>query len=75
MPQHLQDRTVVSYKDESLWKSRLAVKDDGQAYIVFLRSDGRILWMNSVVFSYVEYTSLQRTVTSHFLESIPNHSD
>ena len=55
MPLSVQDRTIVSYQDERLWKQRLAVFDDSRAYVVFLGPRGHIQWMNSGAFTDVEY--------------------
>ena len=47
MPLPMQDRTIVLYRDEKLWKQRLAVTDDRHAYVVLLGPGGRIRWSNS----------------------------
>ena len=59
MPVSVQDRTIVLYRDQQLWKQRLAVKDEGRAYVVVLDRSGIIRWMNSGAFSEVTYGRLK----------------
>ena len=59
MPLSAQDRTIVLYQDEKLWKQHLAVSDDGHAYVILLGQDGRVLWMNSGSFADSEYALLK----------------
>jgi hypothetical protein len=59
MPLSLQERTLVLYQDEELWKQRLAVSDESRAYIVLLRPDGRIHWINPGTFTDSEYGRLK----------------
>lgn len=56
MPPSVQDRTLVLYRDEELWKRRLAVKDESRAYVVVLDPSGIVCWMNSGAFSDATYT-------------------
>ena len=42
MPRPLQDRTVILFQDESLWKRRLAVSDETRSYVLALSREGRI---------------------------------
>jgi hypothetical protein len=58
----MQDRTVVLYQDEALWKHRLAVTDDNRAYLVLLGSDGHIRWNNSAAFSDGAYAQLKNEI-------------
>jgi hypothetical protein len=59
MPLFIQDRTIVLYHDEDLWKQRLAVYDDSRAYVVLLDLGGHIRWNNSGAFSESEYARLK----------------
>ena len=70
MPLAVQDRTIVSYVDEAVWKQRLAVSDDNRAYLFLLDPDGRIRWSNSVGFTDSEYTRLKE-VLGNMLQSHP----
>jgi hypothetical protein len=62
MPSAIQDRTIVSYQDEALWKHRLAVTDDGHAYVVLVGTNGHIHCITSGAFSDAEYRSLKNKV-------------
>lgn len=53
------NRTIVLYRDEQLWKQRLAVKDESRAYVVLLDRSGIICWMNSGAFSDGTYGMLK----------------
>ena len=57
-----QDHTVVLYKDETLWKQRLAVSDDERAYLFVLGPNGHIRWTNSSAFADAAYERLRATV-------------
>jgi hypothetical protein len=62
MPPSIQDRTIISYHDEDLWKQRLAVSDDSRAYVVLLEPDGHIRWNNSGAFTVSEYARLKNEI-------------
>ena len=62
MPLSQQDRSLVLYRDEKLWKLRLAVSDDNRAYVVLLGPDGRIRWSNSAAYSDSEYARLKNEI-------------
>jgi ATP10 protein len=59
MPVSAQDRTIVLYRDEQLWKQRLAVKDESRAYVVLLDPSGTIRWISSGAFSDATYGLLK----------------
>jgi hypothetical protein len=59
MPESVQNRTIVLYRDEQLWRQRLAVKDESRAYVVLLDRSGAIRWMNSGDFSVSTYGMLK----------------
>ena len=62
MPLSRQDRTIVLYQDEKLWKLRLAVSDNNRSYVVLLGPDGRIRWSNSAAYSDSEYARLKNEI-------------
>jgi len=55
MPPLIQDRAVVLYRDESLWKQRLEVKDDSWARVILIDPGGRIRWISSGPFGAAIY--------------------
>ena len=59
MPVTVQNRTIVLYRDEQLWRQRLAVKDESRAYVVLVDQSGTIRWMNSGAFSGSTYGMLK----------------
>ena len=59
MPSSVQDRTIVLYHDEALWKQRLAVSEDSRAYVLLLGSDSRIQWKNEGPFKDDAYAQLK----------------
>ncbi len=62
IPSSMQDRTVVLYKNEELWKQRLDVTDENRAYLVLVGPDGHIRWKNSAGFTGGAYAQLQGEV-------------
>ncbi|MEO8870112.1 MAG: hypothetical protein ABI357_04705 [Granulicella sp.] len=70
MPLSEQDRNIVLYQNEKLWKRRLAVSNESRAYVVFLGSDAHIEWMNSGAFTDAEYARLKSHI-SGLLQSHP----
>jgi hypothetical protein len=67
MPLAVQDRAIVSYQDEAIWKQHLAVSDENRAYIVLLGPDGRIRWRNSAAFTDSEYAHLKNELEETLL--------
>ncbi len=59
MPVSVQDRTLVMFRDEEVWKQRLAVTDVSRAYVLLLGPSGNIRWMNSGAFSDAMYARLK----------------
>jgi hypothetical protein len=55
----MQDRTILLYQDEKLWRQRLAASDNDRAYVFLLGPDGRILWNNSKAFTDAEYARMK----------------
>jgi hypothetical protein len=62
MPVAIQERTLVLYQDEELWKLRLTFSDDKQAYVLLLGADGRIRWKSTRGFAESEYLGLRSEV-------------
>lgn len=62
MPRAVQDRTIVLYKDEALWKERLAVGDASRAYVILLGPGGHLRWRNSSAMSATEFARLKREI-------------
>jgi ATP10 protein len=62
MPAARQDRSIVLFKDEKLWKLRLAVSDNNRAYLLLLGADGRIRWSNSAAFGDSDYARLRSEI-------------
>jgi hypothetical protein len=58
MPQAVRDRTIMSYKEEAIWRQRLAVSDDKRAYVVLVAGSGKVVWTNSGAFSESECSKL-----------------
>jgi ATP10 protein len=63
MPWSVQDRTIVSFQDEELWKQRLTDTNDGGARVLLLGPDGHIHWMNSGAYTDAEYAHLKNDVS------------
>ena len=59
MPVPVQDRTIVLYSDEMLWKQRVAFSEDSRAYVILLGPDGRIRWSNRGAFTEPSYTQMK----------------
>ncbi len=66
MPISVQNRTIVLYRDEHLWRQRLAVKDESRAYVVLLDRSGKIYWMDSGAFSDNRYRILKANLAALF---------
>lgn len=59
MPIPMQDRTIVLYRDETLWKQRLAFSEDGHAYVILLGPDGRMTWRSEGTFTEGAYARMK----------------
>lgn len=62
MPLLLQDRTMLSYRDESLWKERLHVADESHASVILLGPGGHIRWIRSGPFTASLYLALETQI-------------
>ncbi len=60
IPPAMQDRAIVLYQDEALWKRRLTVSDANRAYIAVVGADGRLRWSNISAFADPEYARLKQ---------------
>lgn len=63
MPIAMQDRTLVLYRDETLWKQRLAFSEDNHAYVLLLGPDGRIAWKSEGAFTEAAYMQLRNQLS------------
>jgi hypothetical protein len=70
MPVAVQNRTIVLYRDDQLWRQRLGVKNEGRAYVVMLDRSGTIRWINSDRFSDSTYGGLREKLAG-LLQSHP----
>ncbi|MGB8478239.1 MAG: hypothetical protein WCE63_05280 [Acidobacteriaceae bacterium] len=70
MPVSVQNRTIVLYRDENLWRQRLTVEDESRAYVVLLDQSGTIRWINSGAFSDSTYGMLKAKLAA-LLQSHP----
>ena len=59
MPVPVQDRTIVLYSDEKLWKQRVAFSDDSRAYVILLGPDSRIRWSSKGAFTEPSYAQMK----------------
>jgi hypothetical protein len=69
MPIAMQDRTLILYRDETLWKQRLAFSVESRAYVLLLGPDARIDWRSEGAFTEAAYAQLKdklaRMLLSH----------
>jgi hypothetical protein len=66
MPLAVQDRTMVLYAGEEIWKLRLHVSDNSRATVVVVGPRGHVRWMNSGAYTDVEYQRLKDKVSASF---------
>lgn len=59
VPKPLWEKTILVFKDEVLWKSRLAFSTDSHCYVVVLDKLDRIAWIGSGPFTEKAYAALQ----------------
>ena len=59
MPVPIQDRTIILYSDEKLWKQRVAFSEASRAYVILLGPDGRIRWSSKEAFTEPSYAQMK----------------
>jgi hypothetical protein len=62
MPLAMQDRTMLMYRDENLWKQRLQVTDESHASLILLGPKGHIQWITSGPFADSLYLALGKQI-------------
>jgi hypothetical protein len=60
VPQSLWDRTILTFRDEGLWKQYLAVSDTKCSYLLLLDGDGRVRWVSSGPYTDTRYGDLRK---------------
>jgi hypothetical protein len=63
MPPALHDRSIVVFRNEAIWKQRLAASDDRRAYVLLIDGQAHICWMNSGPFSDSAFALLKDAVS------------
>ncbi len=66
VPLALQDRTIVLYRDEELWKSRLHVDDDRNACVMLLGSVGQIRLITPGPFADPIYSEFSKSIRAQY---------
>lgn len=62
MPLAMQDRTILMYGDEALWKQRFQITDEGRAFVMLLGAGGHIRWLGSGPFAETPYLELRKHI-------------
>ncbi|HEY1987141.1 MAG TPA: hypothetical protein VGG85_17125 [Terracidiphilus sp.] len=62
IPAALQDRTILLYRDESLWRERLQAGNERRACVMFLGPSGRVQWRTSGPFTEALYSELSKSI-------------
>ncbi len=62
IPLAMQDRTMLLYRDENLWKQRLQVTDESHASLILLGSKGHIQWITPGPFANALYLALSKQI-------------
>jgi hypothetical protein len=62
IPKPLWGKTILVFKDEALWKSRLGFSTDNHCYVAALDKGGRIVWIGTGPFTDNAYAGLRRAV-------------
>ena len=63
MPSAMYERSSVVFRDEAIWKQRLAASDERRAYVLLIDGGARICWMNSGPFSDSAFGQLKEAVS------------
>ena len=64
MPAAMQDKTVLLYRDEQLWKQRLQLGDERHACVALIGVHGEIRWMASDSFTDPRYSELGKMIVA-----------
>ncbi|MDP8980648.1 MAG: mitochondrial ATPase complex subunit ATP10 [Acidobacteriota bacterium] len=62
VPPAMYDRFTLIFRDEEMWKQRLAAFDDRHAYVLLINDAARICWMGSGRFSDLAFQQLKEAV-------------
>lgn len=62
MPGALQDRTILLYRDEALWRQRLQLANERDAGVILLGATGRVQWMTSEPFGDALYSKFSKSI-------------
>jgi hypothetical protein len=62
MPPALQDRTMLLYRDEDLWRQRLRVVNESHACVMLLGPTGRVQWMTLGPFADALYSEFTKSI-------------
>ena len=62
MPPALQDRTILLYRDEDLWRQRLQVANERHTCVMLLGPTGRVQWMTPGPFSDALYSEFGKSI-------------
>ena len=62
MPPALQDRTILLYRDEDLWRQRLQVANERHACVMLLGPTGRVQWTTSGPFAEAIYSEFSKSM-------------
>lgn len=70
LPPPMRSRAIILDHDEAVWRRRLAVTDDGRAYVALLDPEGRIAWRNGGAFTDPDYRRM-KAVLERLLQRQP----
>ena len=59
-PQSLWDRTILSFRDEGLWKQYLAVSNERCSYLLLVDGDNRVRWLSPGPYTDARYEDLRK---------------
>jgi hypothetical protein len=62
MPPSQQDRTILMFQDEELWKRMLALAKDRDLCVMLLGPTGRVAWMTREPYTDALYAELSRSM-------------
>jgi hypothetical protein len=62
MPPVLQDRTILLYRNEDLWRQRLQVTNERNACVMLLGPAGQVQWVTSGPFGDALYAEFRKSI-------------